>query len=115
MKKVFIFTLLFLSSTLYAAESLDHANLFLTVSNAWSGLIKLKEGWIYKKEREIYPNGSITWQMMTSSIDNLEIKYFKNGFWQYIPGCPSGTFRTSLTIIVGPSTWDSGTPVCFIK
>lgn len=116
MKKL-ILVLLCLLSTITYASSDQHIkrNLFLTVSNSWIYPIKIKEGWLWKKERDVFANDSVTWTMLTSSIDNLEIKYYTTAGWLNVPGCPTGTFKTSLTIVVIPSSWDPRVPTCFIK
>ena len=86
---------------------------WLSVVNSWKNTIYVTEGAVIRIPYEIKPNNNINLIMLFGDIVNLEVKYVDQyGSKQYIPGCPTGTYYSTVRISVSPSPWDPKTPYC---
>ena len=110
-----IFASLLISSSVFAApekNATEDDTVWLSVSNSWTSRVHLKEGKFGWNNADIHPNNSVELKMYSGQIYNLHLTYFHNGLWEDIPGCPTGSFHSTLRISIHRSIWDPNTPTC---
>lgn len=91
-----------------------HEPTYLTVFNHWHHPIHVEEGLLMKKASDVHSGGSVNWYMYNDSVSNLKISYYKDGKWETVPTCPSGSFDGGMRVAVAPANWDPNVPVCYI-
>lgn len=84
----------------------------LEVINHWGRPIHLKEGVFVTRESDVYPGMGIDWAMLSGTINNLTISSDVSGYWQQIPGCPSGGYTKNVKVYIIPAPWNPNMPMC---
>jgi hypothetical protein len=114
---VIFFSMVLCLNNVYAsslgAQKKNDDHTVLTVFNFSNRNIQVQEG-ILSWKTNLSP-GERTQQRMTltDTINFLSIKYLKDGTYQPIPNCPSGTFYYSISVNVREGNDPNQPPVCY--
>jgi len=103
-------TLFFVSISSLMAEEKTH----LVVTNAWTGTIKVSEGRIIKRVKELNANEHLDW-VIAIGIGWLQVEYKKNGVWTPVLGCVRSSYPESVYITITPLSSDASQPMCWVN
>jgi hypothetical protein len=113
---VIFFSMVLCLNNVYAsslAAQKKNDDTVLTVFNFSNRNIQVEEG-LFSWKTNLSPGEHAQQNMVfTNIINNLSIKYLKNGTYQLIPNCPKGTFYYSIIVNVREGNDPNQPPVCY--